>query len=300
VTTPTTDTGTTKPKPPVRLRPSEVILFYGDDILFLPVTPQVGRWGDLNQAHIQYLAREIARDGQTQPCHIRKGPSGPELVTGRHRRAAVLEINESLGREGGSPYLTALGTPISDPIPLKCLYANVTEDRAVKLAFQENTGLPLTVVDLAHAASTLRSLYPDWSNAQIADVISTPHHPVSPVRVSQFYALMTLPTHILSSIHRGEMSEGVARAMLKMKLERETIQDIANKLKAGTLKSGDLIEMSNEVQRRKGVKVRRSIVDIEKLMEKVDSDKGWNFLGWLRGEHNDTEVVAGIFADEEG
>jgi ParB-like chromosome segregation protein Spo0J len=264
----------------------KILLFKGREIEYLKESPQIGRWGGLDDNHVTYLAGQIARDGQRVPVGVRKGANGePELYYGRHRKAAILLIN-------ADP--SAFNLP--GPIPLKYVYENLSEEVALKAAFSENTGKPLTVVDLAHAATRLSSF--DYTNDQVSAIISSPHHTISPVRVSQLKALMRLPHSILTRLHNGDIPESAARAMLSLGLDSSGLEEIATQLEKKEIKAGDIIKQANERKRTKGKKVRRSLLDVKELLIGIDTASAADFLSWLDGEHNDEGRIIAIFDDE--
>jgi len=256
--------------------------FEGDEIRKLRVSKQIGRFGELNEEHIQDLMVRIATQGQRVPVHVRKGADGrPEMTAGRHRREAVLRINDDPA---------AMNLP--GPIPLIAVYHEMGDEDALRDSFQENTGLPLTVMDLAQAAVNYAAF--DWDNAKIAATISTPWHRVSPARVSQLKAYIRLPYKVQSLLHRGELPESAARAMLTMGLDADAMTEMVE-----TLKPGEIIAESKRTQRAKGKRARRSIADVREILERMGTDKAMDMLSWLDGEVKEDARIEEIFTDDD-
>lgn len=262
-------------------RGSSTYKFEGDEIANLTVSPQLVRWEELDQDHVDFLALDIALHGQQSPGLVRRGANGkPELVAGRHRRAAILKINEDP---------TAYSLPA--PIPFIATYQALDEESAIRASFAENTGKPLSIMDLAHAATRFSAF--DWDNAKIASIISTPWHKVSAARVSQLKAYMRLPRAVQRLLHRGELPESAARAMLTMGLDSDAMVEMIE-----TLKPGEIIAESKRSQRAKGKKARRSLLDVRETLERIGTDKAMDMLSWLDGEVKEDTRIEEIFADE--
>lgn len=261
--------------------------FEGDEIANLRVSPQIGRFEELNEAHVQDLVLKISRQGQRVPVHVRKAADGnPEMTAGRHRRAAVLRINDDPA---------AVGLP--GPIPLIAVYHEMGDEDALRDSFQENTGLPLTVMDLAQAAVNYAAF--QWDNQKIASTISTPWHKVSAARVSQLKAYIRLPYRVQSLLHRGTIPESCARAMLTIGLDGAAMEEMAGQIERGEMRPGEVVALAGKKQREKGRKARRSIKDVRELCERVGTDKAMDMLSWLDGEVKDDERVEEIFADQD-
>lgn len=266
-------------------RGSSTYKFEGPEIEALAVSPQLVRWEELDQDHVDFLALDIAKHGQQSPGLVRRGANGkPELVAARHRRAAVLKINADPG---------AYGLP--GPIPFIATYQALDEESAIRASFAENTGKPLTVMDLAQAASRFSAF--DWDNTKIASIISTPWHKVSAARVSQLKSYIRLPHKVQSLLHRGLLPESAARAMLTMGLDAEAMTEMVEQVERGFMKPGEIVAESKRNQRAKGKRARRSNLDLRELLEGMESEKADKMLDWLDGTLKSDEEIRKIFAD---
>lgn len=266
-------------------RGSSTYKFEGDEIENLAVSPQLVRWEELDEAHVEDLAWKIAKEKQIQPVIVRKAANGkPELVAGRHRRAAILRINEDLQKYGQSA-----------PLPLKAVFIEMDDEDAIRASFQENTGKPPTVMDLAKAAANFSRL--EWDNQKIASTLSTPWQRVSAARVSQLKSYIRLPYKVQSMLHRGILPESAARAMLTMGLDAESMEELAWQVERGEMKPGEIIAESKKSQRAKGKKARRSIADVRELLERLRTDRANRFLDWLDGTLKEDTSIEQIFAD---
>lgn len=266
-------------------RGSSTYKFEGEEIASLAVSPQLVRWGELDEEHVDFLAADIAKRGQQAPGLVRKRADGqPELIAGRHRRAAVQLIN-------ADPSLYGL----PGPIPFIAVYRELGDEDAIRASFAENTGKPLTVMDLAHAATRFSAF--EWPNDKIASIISTPWHKVTPARVSQLKAYIRLPYRVQSLLHRSTIPESCARAMLVMGLDGEAMEEMAGQIERGEMRPGEVVALAGKKQREKGKRARRSIKDVRELCERVGTGKALDFLSWLDGELKGDEGVERIFAD---
>jgi len=267
-------------------RGSSTYKFEGDEIASLAVSPQLVRWGDLDDDHVEFLAHDIAARGQQAPVNVRKRADGlPEMYAGRHRREAVLRINSDPGKYG-----------VPGPVPLIAVYRELSEEAAIRASFAENTGKPLTVMDLAHAATRFSAF--DWPNDKIASIISTPWHKVTPARVSQLKSYIRLPHKVQSLLHRGVIPESCARAMLQVGLDGEAMEEMAGQIERGEMKPGEVVALAASEKRKKGKRARRSIKDVRELLERVGTDKAIHFLAWLDGDLRGDEEVEKIFEDD--
>jgi hypothetical protein len=206
------------------------------------------------------------------------------MYAGRHRREAVLRINANPEKYG-----------VPGPLPLIAVYRELSEEAAIRASFAENTGKPLTVMDLAHAATRFAAF--DWPNDKIASIISTPWHRVSAARVSQLKAYIRLPHKVQSLLHRGVVPESAARAMLVMGLDGEAMEEMAGQVERGEMKAGEVVALAAAHKREKGKRARRSIKDVRELCERLGTDKAVDFLSWLDGELKGDEEVERIFED---
>ena len=263
---------------------ADAFKFVGDDIAKLEESPQVARWGGVDNEHVVFLAQEIAAHSQTTPVLIRKRADGaPELVAGRHRRAAVLLINEDPG---------AYGLP--GPVPLKATYADLDEEEAFRASVVENTGRPLTCMDLAHAAIQMSKVL-DWEGAKIAEALTTSFRKVSPSRVSQLKALNGLPMSIKRRLHKGTLKESVARAMLRLQLSGEELEKLAKQLEDGEIKPAEITAMANKKRRGEGKKVKRSLSELLALLEELGTNASAELYNWLSGDDVTMKRLKEIF-----
>lgn len=267
---------------------SDALIFSGDDIVNLRVSPQLVRWGDLDTAHVEFLARDIALNGQQSAVTVRKGADGrAELVAGRHRHAAVLLLNSE-----PSKY------KLENPVSLIAIYRNISDEQVIRASFAENTGKPLTCMDLCLAAAKLANTG-KLAHKQIAAIITTPHHKISASRVSQLLALAKLPQSIQLALHEGRLPESAARAILSLGLDDKGMQDIANEFEEGELTAGEIISLANEGRREKGKKVKRTLNDVRRVLDGIGTSKAMDFLSWLEGEFRDDSVLESIFGEED-
>lgn len=276
-------------------KPAHLLTFTGDEIASLVESPQLVRWGGVDADHVHYLATLIAAQGQQTPVIVRRLPDsghGHELIAGRHRRAAILRINTSPAEYG-----------LPAPIPLLAVARKMSDESAIRVSFAENTGRPLTCMDLAHTAEALAAPPLDWPMKTIASVMSTPHHRISPSRVSQLRSLMRLPERIQAMLHAKKLPESVARAILRLGMDDAAMEVVADQLVDGTLRAGEIVAMANEARRDDGKKVKRTMFDLRGKLDEIGTGPAMDLLAWLDGEfpgERGDEIVEGIFAEAGG
>lgn len=275
------------------VKPPRLLVLTGDEISSLRESPQLVRWGGVDPDHVHYLATLIAAQGQQSPVVVRRVDGEYELIAGRHRRAAVLRINTSPGEYG-----------LTSPVPLLAVSRKLSDEAAIRASFAENTGRPLTCMDLAHTAESLAAL--EWPTKTIAAVMSTPHHRISPSRVSQLRSLMRLPERIQAMLHAKSLPESAARAILRLGMDDSAMETVADQLIEGTLRAGEIVAWGNEARRGDGKKVKRTMYDLRTMLEEIagetGSAKAADMLSWLDGEfagEKGDEIVRGIFADDD-
>lgn len=263
--------------------------FSGDEIATLAESPQLVRWGGLTEGHVAWLATDIAARGQQTPVLVRRAADGkPELVAGRHRRAAILRIN-------ADP--VAYGLPAETSVPLLAVYRELSDEEAIRSSFAENTGRPLTCMDLAQTAAQLSRL--DWPNKMIAETLSTSHKRITPSRVSQLKDLIRLPTRVQMALHQGTLPESAARAMLRLQLNAATMEMMATQLEEGEIKAGDITALANDARRQAGKMIRRTLYELKTKLDEIGTAKAMDLLAWMDGELKSDKRVEEIFAEED-
>lgn len=264
--------------------------FSGDEIATLAESPQLVRWGGLTEEHVAWLATDIAARGQQTPVLVRRSDDGkPELVAGRHRRAAILRVNADPAAYGLEPDAS---------IDLLAHYRELSDDVAViKSSFAENTGRPLTCMDLAQGAYQLSEL--GWPNKVIAETLSTSHKRITPSRVSQLKDLMQLPERVQMALHQGRLPESAARAMLRLQLNATTMEMMATQLEEGEIKAGDITALANDARRQAGKMIRRTLYELKTKLDEMGTAKAMDLLAWMDGELKSDKRVEEIFAEED-
>jgi ParB family chromosome partitioning protein len=171
---------------PVAGAPGEVLRLRLKDIRPSPNQPRK----DFGREGLEALADSIKEHGIVQPVVVRKLNGGYEIVAGERRwRAAELAGLEE--------------------VPVRVIDAD--ENRVMELSLVEN----LQREDLSplEAARGIRELVEKFSltQEQAAKKLGW-----SRVAVSNKLRLLNLPEEILEMLHRGDLSEGHARALLSL------------------------------------------------------------------------------------
>lgn len=259
--------------------------FRGEEIRNLKVSPNLVRFEEVDQAYVLDLARRIAKEGQIQPVIVRLGSDGPELIAGRHRKEAILLINDNLTQ-----------FELEKPLELNAVLRECSEEEAIYVSWQENTGKPPTVMDMAKTAVNLSRM--GHENSSIAQKMSTDWRKVSVGRVGELINFHNLLPHSIQlMLHRGTLKEATARALLRLKVGSEELQGLADQIVKGELKPTEITRKANEQRREKGKVIRRNIGEIRIALEGVGSDRALNFLAWVDGQVTTDEVLEQIFSD---
>lgn len=258
--------------------------FEGEAINQLEESTQLARWAGTDNEHVVSLARSIAEHGQTTPVLIRKrGDGTPELVAGRHRKAAIQLINEDPSEYG-----------LPGPVPLLAVYKELDDSEAFKASIEENTGRPLSCMDLSYAAIQMSKVL-DWESAAIAEALTTSFRKVSPSRVSQLKALNSLPMSIKRRLHKGTLKESVARAMLRLQLGAEELEALAKQLEDGEIKPSEITAMANQKRRGEGKKVKRSLSELLALLEELGTNSSADVYNYMNGDDVPMKRLKEIF-----
>jgi ParB/RepB/Spo0J family partition protein len=247
----------------------------------LRVSDNLCRWGGLDAAHVERLARDIAARGQLQPVIVRKTSDGlPELIGGRHRHAAILLLNEDPARFN-----------LPGPVDLLAIYRQMTDAEAVAASVAENGSKPLSPVDMAATIGRLRNL--GWENGRIAELLH-----ITAARASQLFGLLALPDAVLRQVHGGEIPEAAARAMLKLHLPAAEAMAAGVALAKREIRAGDLLRRAAARRREGGKAVKRTLADLRTFLGGLDTAASADLLSWLDGEPTVTdEVIAAHLAD---
>jgi ParB family chromosome partitioning protein len=261
--------------------------FEGEEIANLAEFQQI-RFGGLDEDQVESLARKIAREGQRRNVLVRKRADGqPELVDGRNRKAAILRINANLSEYG-----------VPRPLPLLATYRAMSDEEAARAAFGENNdGLPIKFMDLAISAARFENF--GWDRPTIAAVMSTPHRPITPARISQLLALVPLPRPVQDALHSGALPESVARQMIRLKLGATEMERVSREVIAGRMKAADLTSEANSRRRSEGRKLKRTLPDLRARLTALGTDRAMDMLAWLNGDVPGEDAIDGLFADPE-
>lgn len=264
--------------------------FKGEEIRNLRVSPNLVRFEEVDQAHVLDLARRIAKEGQIQDIIVREASDGrPEIIAGRHRKEAVLLINDNLEQ-----------FELEKPLDLRAIYVGCSEEEAIHISWQENTGKPPTVMDMAKTAVNLSRTGHD--NTSIAQRMTTDWKRVSVGRVGELINFHNLLPHSIQlMLHRGSLKEATARALLRLKVGSIELEALAGDIVSGKIKPADITKRANEARREKGKVIRRNIGEIRLALENCGTDRALNLLAWIDGQVTKDDILDKILADgEEG
>lgn len=263
--------------------------FKGEEIRNLRVSPNLVRFEEVDQAYVLDLARRIAKEGQIQPGIVRISSDGlPELIAGRHRKEAILLINDNLSQ-----------FERESPLEFNCVLRECSEEEAIQVSWQENTGKPPTVMDMAKTAVNLSRM--GHENSSIAQKMSTDWRKVSIGRVGELINFHNLLPHSIQlMLHRGTLKEATARALLRLKVGSEELEALAGDIVSGKVKPAAITRKANEQRREKGKVIRRNIGEIRLALENVGTDRALNLLAWIDGQVTTDEILEQILSDEPG
>lgn len=273
-------------KIPGTTRGDNAYFFSGDEIANLPVSAQVVRWQQLTESHVSDLATKIAAEGQRNPVWIRKQANGmPELLDGRHRRAAVLQINAHLDDYG-----------LEDPLRLSASFHDLDDEQCLVASFRGNDGLPMTPVDLASAVNHMTTL--GWDGKRIAAALSSPHRKLVPSRVSRLKHIHRLPHDIKLALHTGKLPEQTAFLIMATGGNNEELLETYRQLAAGELSKAELRAKIDGKQRAEGKLVKRTVAELVGMLGAVTGKKSAVMLQWLAGHEGVAGEVLEIFRED--
>jgi ParB/RepB/Spo0J family partition protein len=257
--------------------------FAGDEIATLRAIDQI-RWEELTPDHVDELAKSIAEVGQQDPVLVRLAADGkPELVAGRHRRAAILQINADLG---------AYGAP--GPMRMSAVFRDLDDEQALIAAYSENAHTrPLTVIDLAHTAHRFKTF--EWTDKRIAEAMTTSHYRITQPRVSQLLKLHRAPHAIKQALHGGAIKESAVRSILATGRPPDDMVTLAEGIASGELTVRQLTERNASDKRAGGAVVKRTLAEVEAFLKALDTHDAGLLLSWINGTSVDQSAVIAIF-----
>lgn len=213
--------------------------FDPQEIEALAVEDQKVRFGT-DQDHVDELAKSIASKGQRTPCLIRLDVNNnPILVAGRHRRLAVLQINNNLKSYG-----------LTEPLALKATLITADDEESLQAAYDENTGLKLSIVDLAVAAAAFQAQHEDWDSQRIAEAMSHANHKVTRQMAARLLRIARMPKAIKDALHTNKIKVSTANHLAKLPDESAMIASL-NEILDGAKKEGDAVKAIKETHRAK-------------------------------------------------
>lgn len=261
--------------------------FAGDEIANLKVSAQVVRWRELTPSHVDDLATKIANEGQRNPAWIRRQANGdPELLAGRHRRAAIIKINDDLEFYG-----------LTEPLRFWTVFHDLDDEQCLIASYRENDALPMTIVDMAHAIAHWSDL--GWDGKRIADTLSSPHRRVRPTDVSRMKLIHRLPHDIKMALHLGVLTAQAAYLIIGTGGDNEELLETFRQLTAGEISKAELSAMVTGKQREKGKIVKRTMGELTALLGAVVGEKSATMLRWLEGYEDVAGEVLGIFRQDD-
>ncbi len=261
--------------------------FAGDEIDTLRAIDQI-RWEELTPDHVDELAKSIAEVGQQDPVLVRLAADGkPELVAGRHRRAAILQINADPGVYG-----------VPGPLRMSAVFRDLDDEQALIAAYSENAHTrPLTVIDLAHTAHRFKAF--EWTDKRIAEAMTTSHYRITQPRVSQLLKLHRAPHAIKQALHGGAIKESAVRSILATGRPPADMVTLAEGIASGELTVRQLTERNASDKRADGAVVKRTLAEVEGFLKSLDTHNAGLLLSWINGAADvDQSAVIAIFGKE--
>lgn len=177
--------------------------------------------------------------------------------------------------------------PIAYPgLSMLCVVRKMTDAEVTAATFSENTGKPLSAMDLAMFAYHNDKL--GIGQKEIARLMSTAHHRMSASRVSVLLNLIRLPLKIQKLLHANQIPESACQALLRLGLSAEELELRASDVAAGRIKPSEITAEANAARRAKGIKVQRNIADLRRMMERLPFQNKLQvtpgeLLDWLDG-----------------
>jgi len=207
---------------------------------------------DFDPQELRELAQSIRENGLVQPVTVRRWKDGFQLISGERRVRAC--------REAGISHIPAYIRQVE------------TDEEMLELALVENIQrTTLNPVEIAHSYQQLVETYghaPEDIAKRVGKDRST---------VVNFIRLLKLPKKILTSLQKGEISTGHARALITLPDERAQLHMWQRIVRDG-LSVRKTEELANSIYRRSGTPEpakkkksppRSSTPHLEELSEKL-------------------------------
>lgn len=252
-----------------------------EEIEALVIPPNWSRWKGDEEKDEEWAAfvESIATKGQLQPVLVRKDAQGNmQLVDGRRRRRAILEINGDLEKWNKS-----------EALPLLVRLVKMSNDEAIVANLEGNRRKALTAVDLASYARELDRM--GWKRQKVA---ASMH--LSESRVGQLLDLWQHDHDVLDLVHDGVLPETLARKMLG--LAPSKIKRAVERIKGGDKPRAVMAEVV-EAKRASGKKVGRTLAELKaEIAPLVKDPKQFRAIAlaeWLAGTSDD---LGAVFAED--
>lgn len=195
-----------------KIREDQLIYLPPEEVLF-PDELDVRPWSkligptELEIEEIDKLAKTIDEEGQIDPIKVRVNPEGKyEALTGSRRVQAILQINAGKGKNEKPLRVKAI---VSDE-PIK--QAHAFRQAAISNIQRKS----LSPMDFAACIKTVKENVKGFATPKtLAEYFA-----VSPATISQHLKLLELPNDIQMRVHKGELSNDAAFALVNVKPEK--------------------------------------------------------------------------------
>lgn len=257
--------------------------FKPEELQHIHVSDNLVRFEPLDESWVEWLAGNIASRGQDDPVLFRRRMDGqPEITDGRHRFEAVKRINADPSKYG-----------LAEPVPLTATYKPMNDDEAIVASFMGNTSLKLSAMDRAATIHRLVTIY-KWDRPTIVEKLNTSQYPLSASRISQLLQLMQLPYDVQIKVHRGELSEQAARAILDTSTNAQEAIETAQQVAEKEVSPKKIIKKARDKKRAAGRCLTRSKDDLVELLCEIGSDAANTLMAWFDGDTtvSDDQIIA--------
>ncbi len=212
-----------------------------------------------------FIKSILATGGNIEPALGRRDSAGDYwLFEGRRRIGATRIINSN-------PEYWGQFTPEGvqpPPLPFQIKIVRCTVQEALRQAFHGNNHLPLSPLDLAHAANSFRERL-GWTRERTAIEMD-----MKPAQVDALQRLLELPDRVQEALHRRKIRVGFAQKLFGHPVDAAV--DAVARVEAGESPK-EILAALREVTRAKRAKSgktsRRSMSELRLALEKVADSK---------------------------
>ena len=260
---------------------AHILKFEGDDIKNLKISPNLARYNQLTDSHIDQMFQTLLEGGALPPVAVSVDSSGtPELITGRHRHAATMRVNEEFSKQ-----------KIKKRIPLLAeAFYGINDAEAIEIDVKSNRALKMTAMDSAATIAKLQAI--GYNVKQTAELLD-----INAATVGFRSRYNNLEPAVKDAIHSGKLKENLVKKTLQIEKDSDAgASELCMSVLTGDLQPSDIDRKFVGRRRAHGKIVPRTTKELASELRKIKGNFAQAFVLWLEGNPKipTNKVLAGF------